>query len=107
MRLLRGFVVATLCLGVTPGLGELLSDGMHLVAEGHTSHEEGHAAPDSEHGCTGWQHTCGCCVSMTVAPAVPVMVTPLTVPNDVMVAPTPPESGAVGVRKQLERPPRA
>ncbi|MDD9935661.1 MAG: hypothetical protein OXT09_18765 [Myxococcales bacterium] len=107
MRWLRSLFVIALCVGFTPGLGELVSDGLHAITEGHTHHAEGHEPPDAEHGCTGWQHTCGCHVSLSIAPAV----------GGAAVAPAPaitveqPQAsdrrGPVGVRDGVERPPRA
>ena len=113
MRWLRSLVVLTLCFGVTPGLGELVSDATHLIADGHSHHAEGHdeadghEETDTEHGCTGWQHTCGCCASMSVAPAVAVLVLPAVAPNEIALAPDATGRRAKGVHDDLERPPRA
>ena len=107
MHLLRGFVIVSICVGFTPGLAELFSDGLHAVAEGHTHHAEGHEEPGPEHGCNGWQHSCACHISLSVAPAVTAATVPTATLNDIEAASPTSDEGPSGVRDELERPPRA
>lgn len=100
-------LVAVLCLGFTPGLGELLLDGIHVATDGHTHHAAGHAEPAPEHGCTGWQHTCSCHHSLSIAP-VPRLAVVFAAPwAEAARVPCLVEKGPRGVRVGLDRPPRA
>lgn len=103
----RALLIAVLCLGFTPGLGELLSDGLHAATEGHSPHADCHEAPGPEHGCTGWQHNCSCHSSQRVALSdLGTAIAPATA--QALQRPRGPRGmGPAGTRSSLERPPRA
>jgi hypothetical protein len=48
---------------MTPGLGEIAENAVHLVLEGHGAHADAaheHAPANEEHGCSGAFHVCPC-----------------------------------------------
>lgn len=64
--MLRTLLLAVLALAMSPGVLELLDDGVHLLTEGRTDHgDEAEACP--EHGCTATAHYCACCTSLAFA----------------------------------------
>ncbi len=102
----RTILVVVLALGLSPGLMELIEDGVHLVTDGHDDHAEGERACP-EHGCAPTSHRCECCV------AHPVLASRAAneVPNAPMrshrwIEPAPHE-GPRGVSRSLLRPPSA
>lgn len=52
---------------LAPGMGELVENGAHFLAEQHLAHDaadgDEHAPLDPEHGCTDTAHLCSCHVS--------------------------------------------
>ena len=71
MNWLARTAVAVLLLAVlTPGVGELLENAVHLAQHEHLAHgaPEGdtHDQPGPEHDCTGALHLCSCCATLSV-----------------------------------------
>lgn len=98
-----------LLLVLTPGLGEMVENALHLVAEGHPAHAQGHgddhAARGPEHGCNGTFHFCSCHSSTGLRP----VRSPRALAPDVIAILAPARAGSThsGFHHVPERPPRA
>jgi hypothetical protein len=75
----RILLVATLVLGLVPGLGEVAEAAVHYAVEGHLAHSDADRGDlgdlGHEHGCGTTGHHCDCCASQLVI--APAAATPL------------------------------
>jgi hypothetical protein len=111
---LRSVLIATVVLGFTPGVGELIRDGVHLLVEGYSAHDgdahhehgDDHGGAGTEHGCSGSHHTCGCCVSLTFLAAAELHLPPAPSETTRLLLDAL-ARGPEGIERGLDRPPAA
>jgi hypothetical protein len=107
---LDAFVMAMSLSGLGHAAEEAVEAAVHVADTGHgphaEHHPEGEAERGTEHYCFGSVHTCGCCPT-AVAAATHSTLMPVRAARHVGHAVDDDDLPADGIRKRIDRPPRA
>lgn len=108
MRRLAPYIALMMVYMMTPAIGEITENVVHLFTEGHTAHamsDQEHEPSGDEHGCSVSFHLCQCHGALCFLPSDGAPLVERARPSMARIAHNPPQTLPSGHLMGVFRPP--